>query len=166
MMSVNKVILVGNLGRDPEIRVLEGNIKVAKLAIATNERYVTRNGNKIDTTEWHIVSLWRNLAEIAEKHMHKGSRVYIEGKLRTREYSDKEGNKRKVTEIEAENILMLDRRQDDGNGYQNTSGHENSYNSTKENSGENDYNTGAYNDNTSVYSESPEKNNMEDDLPF
>lgn len=113
-MSVNKVILIGNLGKDPEIRYIESNIKVAKLAIATNERYTSKAGTRVDVTEWHIVALWRGLADLAEKGLKKGSKVYIEGKLRTREYNDKEGNKRRVTEIEAENVVLLDRRPDDG----------------------------------------------------
>lgn len=120
MLSVNKVILIGNLGRDPEIRYIEGNIKVAKLAVATNERYTLKNGNRIDSTEWHVVNLWRGLADIAERGLKKGSKVYIEGKLRTREYTDKEGNKRKTTEIEAESILLLDRKPEDySNGGEN-----------------------------------------------
>ena len=85
MAGVNKVILVGNLGRDPEIRTLESGVKVARFSIATTESYNDRNtGQRVDQTEWHNVVLWRGLAEIAEKYLRKGNQVYIEGKLQTR----------------------------------------------------------------------------------
>jgi single-strand DNA-binding protein len=112
MAGINKVILVGNLGRDPEIRSLENGVTVAKFPLATSETYKNRNGEKVETTEWHNIVMWRGLAEIAEKYLKKGSRVYIEGKIRTRSYDDKDGNKKYITEIEADNMLMLDGRGD------------------------------------------------------
>lgn len=112
MAGINKVILLGNLGRDPEIRSLENGAMVAKFPLATSETYKNRNGERVETTEWHNVVMWRGLAEIAEKYLRKGSRVYIEGKIRTRSYDDKDGNKKYITEIEADNMLMLDGRGD------------------------------------------------------
>jgi single-strand DNA-binding protein len=113
MNGVNKVILVGNLGSDPEVKRLDSGTTVAKIRLATTESYRNKNGEKIDTTEWHTVNLWRGLGEIAEKYLRKGSKVYIEGKLRSREYDDKDGNKRRLIEIEAENMIMLDSRRPD-----------------------------------------------------
>jgi single-strand DNA-binding protein len=112
MAGVNKVILVGNLGIEPEIRTLESGVKVARLRIATSESYTTRDGQKVDQTEWHTVTLWRQLAEIAEKYLAKGKQVYIEGKLRTRSWKDSDGNDRYTTEIVADNMQMLGRAGD------------------------------------------------------
>lgn len=112
MAGINKVILVGNLGKDPEIRSLENGVSVAKFPLATSESYKNRNGERVETTEWHNIVMWRGLAEIAEKYLKKGSRVYIEGKIRTRSYDDKDGIKKYITEIEADNMLMLDGRPD------------------------------------------------------
>lgn len=112
MAGINKVILVGNLGKDPEIRSLENGVSVAKFPLATSESYKNRNGERVETTEWHNIVMWRGLAEIAEKFLKKGSRVYIEGKIRTRSYDDKDGIKKYITEIEADNLLMLDGRSD------------------------------------------------------
>lgn len=112
MAGINKVILVGNLGKDPEIRSLENGVSVAKFPLATSESYKNRNGERVETTEWHNIVMWRGLAEIAEKYLKKGSRVYIEGKIRTRSYDDKDGIKKYITEIEADNMLMLDGRSD------------------------------------------------------
>jgi single-strand DNA-binding protein len=108
MAGINKVILLGNLGKDPEVRNLENGSIVAKFPLATSETYKNKNGEKIETTEWHNIVLWRGLAEIAEKFLRKGSKVYIEGKIRTRSYDDKDGNKKYITEIEGDNLLMLD----------------------------------------------------------
>lgn len=113
MSGINKVILVGNLGKDPEVRYLEGGTAVAKFPLATSETYKNKEGQKVDSTEWHNIVMWRGLAEIAEKFLKKGSLVYIEGKIRTRAYDDKEGNKRYATEIIADNMTMLGRRNDD-----------------------------------------------------
>lgn len=112
MRGVNKVILVGNIGRDPEVQVIEGNIHVAKFPLATTEMRKEKSGNQISETTWHNVVLWRGLAELAEKYLHKGSLVYIEGKLRNRNYEDKDKIKRFYTEIVAENLVMLDKRKD------------------------------------------------------
>lgn len=113
MSGINKVILVGNLGKDPEMRYLEGGTAVAKFPLATSETYKNKEGQKIDSTEWHNIVMWRGLAEIAEKFLKKGSLVYIEGKIRTRAYDDKDGNKRYATEIIADNMTMLGRRSDE-----------------------------------------------------
>ena len=107
MAGVNKVILVGNLGKDPEVRYLEGGTAVANFSLATTETYKDKSGNKVEQTEWHNVVVWRGLAEIAEKYLHKGSQVYVEGKLRTRSWDDKDGVKRYSTEIIADNMTML-----------------------------------------------------------
>lgn len=101
------MILVGNLGADPEVRTLGSGTKVARLRIATSEAYTNKEGERITNTEWHSVNVWRGLAEVAERYLKKGNQVYIEGKLRTRTYEDKEGNTRYVTEIEADNMTML-----------------------------------------------------------
>ena len=113
MSGINKVILVGNLGKDPEVRYLEGGTAVAKFPLATSETYKNKEGQKVDSTEWHNIVMWRGLAEIAEKFLKKGSLVYIEGKIRTRAYDDKEGNKRYATEIIADSMTMLGRRSDE-----------------------------------------------------
>jgi single-strand DNA-binding protein len=112
-MSVNKVILVGNVGKDPEIRYLEGGTAVCSFPLATSESYRNRDGEKITNTEWHNVVLWRGLAEIAERYVKKGTQLYIEGRIRTRSWDDKEGNKRYTTEIIADNMQMLGRKPDD-----------------------------------------------------
>lgn len=110
MRGVNKVILIGNLGRDPDVQYLEGNIGVAKFSLATTETFKDKSGKLISQTEWHTVVLWRGLAELAQKYLHKGSLVYIEGRLRTRSWEDKEGNKKYATEIVGDNLVMLDKR--------------------------------------------------------
>lgn len=112
MRGVNKVTLVGNLGRDPDIQYIEGEIPVAKFPLATTEMRKERNGNVISETEWHTVVLWRGLAELASKYLHKGSLVYIEGRLRTRSWEDKDKNRRFQTEIVGENLVMLEKRRD------------------------------------------------------
>jgi len=108
------VILMGNLGKDPDMLFLEGNIPVAKFSLATTETFKDRNGKPLSQTEWHTVVLWRGLAELAQKYLHKGSLVYIEGRLRTRSWEDKEGHKKFATEIIGDNLIMLDRKQDGG----------------------------------------------------
>lgn len=115
MSGINKVILVGHLGKDPELRTLEGGVSVASFPLATSESYV-KDGKRIEQTEWHNIVLWRAMAETASKYLHKGKLVYIEGKLRTRSYEDKEGHRRYVTEIVAENFTMLGRKSDFENG--------------------------------------------------
>ena len=105
---VNKVILIGNVGADPEVRFLEGGTAVANLRLATTETF-TRNGEKTEQTEWHTIVLWRGLAEITQKYVKKGMKLYIEGKLRTRQWEDKDRIKRYTTEIYADTMQMLSR---------------------------------------------------------
>ena len=112
MRGVNKVMLIGNLGKDPEIQYLEGNIAVSKFPLATTETYKDRTGKLISQTEWHNIVLWRGLAELAQKYLHKGSLVYIEGRLKTRYWEDREHNKKVITEIIADNLIMLDKKLD------------------------------------------------------
>lgn len=119
MSGINKVILVGNLGKDPEVRHLEGGAVVAKFPLATSETYKTKEGQRVDQTEWHNIVMWRGLAESAEKYLHKGTLVYIEGKIRTRSWEDKEGHKRYATEVVADTMTMLGgkRSEENHNGH-------------------------------------------------
>lgn len=107
MAGINKAILVGNLGKDPEIRSLETGVKVASFSLATNESYKNKEGQRVEQTEWHNIVMWRGLAEVAEKYLKKGSQIYLEGKIRSRTWDDKEGNKRATTEIIADTFTML-----------------------------------------------------------
>ncbi len=107
MSGVNKVILVGNLGKDPEVRYLDSGVAVANISLATTENYKNKNGDRVSQTEWHDVVLWRGLAEVAEKYLEKGSSVYIEGKIRTSKWVDKENITRYKTEIMADKMNML-----------------------------------------------------------
>ena len=118
-MALNKVMLIGNVGNDPEIRYLDsnpqspqGNAKVASFRLATTERYRDRNGETRENTEWHNIVAWRSNADLVEKFIHKGSQIYVEGKLRTRQWTDQTGNKRYTTEINADNIQLLGKRPD------------------------------------------------------
>ncbi|WP_455590468.1 single-stranded DNA-binding protein [Bacteroides sp.] len=108
-MSVNKVILIGNVGKDPEVRYLDSGIAVASFPLATTDRaYTLANGTQVpERTEWHNLVLWRGLAETAEKYVHKGDKLYVEGKIRTRSYDDQSGAKRYVTEIFVDSMEML-----------------------------------------------------------
>lgn len=108
MKGLNKVILIGNLGKIPEVRNLENNIKVAHFSLATTEIYKDESGETHSNTEWHNIVLWRGLADLAEKYLTKGSTIYLEGKLKTRSYQDKNGITKYVTEIIGEQIIMLD----------------------------------------------------------
>ena len=129
-MSLNKLMLIGNVGRDPEIRYLEGNsqgggTKVATFTLATTERYRDRNGELRENTEWHNIVAWRQTADVVERFVKKGTQLYIEGRLRTRSYTDQQGIKKYTTEINADNLQLLGRRQDDqgqGVGYQQGQG--------------------------------------------
>ncbi|TPE45175.1 single-stranded DNA-binding protein [Pontibacter mangrovi] len=116
MASVNKVILIGNLGKDPEIRHLEGGVAVARFPIATSETFKDKSGQKQERTEWHNIVVWRGLAEVAEKYLRKGNSVFIEGKIRSNNYTDKDGIQRYSTEIVADNMTMLGGRSDNGGG--------------------------------------------------
>lgn len=116
-MSVNKVILVGNVGKDPDVRYVESGVCVANFPLATSDRaYTTRSGTQVpERTEWHNIVLWRGLAEVAEKYVRKGTQLYVEGKIRTRSWVDASTNQtRYITEIYAENMEILGRRQDGG----------------------------------------------------
>lgn len=106
--SINKVILIGNLGQDPEVRYTSTGVAVATFSLATNESYKDQDGNLQDKTQWHNIVAWRKLAEICGEYLKKGSRIYIEGKIQYRQYDDKNGIKRYVTEIVADQMMMLD----------------------------------------------------------
>ncbi len=105
--GVNKVILVGNLGRDPEIQTFDSGVKRASFSLATTEEFKDKEGNKVQQTEWHNVVLWRGLADVAEKYLNKGNQIFLEGKIKTRSWEDKDGNKRYTTEIIGDNMTML-----------------------------------------------------------
>lgn len=115
-MSLNKVMLIGNVGKDPEVRYLEGNnvngqqAKVARFPLATSERFRDRSGETRENTEWHNIACWRNNADVVERFVKKGTQLYIEGRIRTRQWTDQTGNKRYQTEIEADTIQLLGRR--------------------------------------------------------
>lgn len=118
---VNKVILLGFLGQNPEVTTTASNIKVARLRLATSESFKDKaTGEKKTTTEWHTVVLWRQVAEIAEKYLHKGSMVYIEGKLSTREWTDKDGNRRYSTEVVADTLRLMPGKPDAEKRYEPT----------------------------------------------
>jgi single-strand DNA-binding protein len=157
-MSVNKVILVGNLGKDPELRYTASGTAVANFSLATTERYKDRDGNSQEKTEWHNIVAWRQLAEICGKYLTKGKQVYIEGKIQTRSYDDRDGNKRYITEIVADQMQMLGRAGDDnsggGGGYQRREPRQ------ERNSGGGGYNQSPQNQ----YDEPPF--NPDDDIPF
>ena len=110
---INKVILVGNVGGDPEVRTTESGVKVARIRLATSERYTDKqSGERKELTEWHTITLWRGLADIVDRYVHKGSQLYIEGRLRTREWTDTNNVKRYTTEILADNMQLLGSRGD------------------------------------------------------
>ncbi len=110
MHGINKVQLIGNVGRDPKTKRLESGVPVSTFSFATSESRRTRDGRRVTQTEWHNIVLWRGLAELAEKHIRKGDPLYIEGKLHTRTLRDRDGNIRRVTEIVASNVIMLSPR--------------------------------------------------------
>ena len=113
---MNKVMLIGNVGQDPEVRYVEQGVAVARLSMATTERgYTLQNGTQVpEHTDWHTVILWKKLAEIVEKYVRKGDRIYIEGRIRYRSYDDKQGQRRYATEIWADNMEMLSPKSDNG----------------------------------------------------
>ena len=133
-MALNKVMLIGNVGNDPEIRYLDsnpqspqGNTKVASFRLATTERYRDRNGETRENTEWHNIVAWRSNADLVEKFVHRGSQIFIEGRLRTRQWTDQTGNKRFTTEIQADNIQLLGKRPDAPQGGQPAQGGQGNY---------------------------------------
>lgn len=115
-MSLNKVLLIGNVGKDPEIRHLESGVSVATITLATSERFRDKSGNTQERTEWHTVIAWRQLADLASNYIRKGSQIYVEGRIQSRSWDDQTGNKRYVTEIQADNIQLLGRRADGQQG--------------------------------------------------
>ena len=125
-MSLNKVLLIGNVGKDPEVRHLESGAVTASFSLATTERYKDRNGEYKDQTEWHNIVCWRSTAEFAEKYVKKGSALYVEGKIRNRQYQDRDGNTRYIVEIYADDIRFVGRKSDSqpsenySGGYNNT----------------------------------------------
>lgn len=128
--SVNKVILIGNLGKDPEVRSMSGDAKVANLTLATSENWTNKQtGNREERTEWHRLVLYRQQAEIAEKYLKKGMKIYAEGKLTTRKWTDKENQERYTTEIVVDNFTMLDKKDGSGGGDYDQSGGQNYGNS-------------------------------------
>jgi single-strand DNA-binding protein len=133
MAGINKVILIGNLGKDAEIRYLEGNVARTNFSLATTETYKDKEGNRIDHTEWHNIVMWRSLAESAHKLLRKGMQVYIEGKLQTRQWQDKDNNRRQTTEIVAEHFLMMTKRENSPNTTQQSNSTDT--NNTNENLG-------------------------------
>ena len=151
-MSINKVILVGNVGKDPDIRHLDSGVAVANFPLATSENYTAKNGDKVTSTEWHNIVMWRGLAEVAEKYVTKGKQLYIEGKIKTRSFDDKEGNKRYITEIVADVMQMLGTRAD--NQQNNNQQQQNNTNQ----SGSNDF--------SGVSEPEHEDQGSDDDLPF
>ena len=109
MAGINKVILIGNLGKDPEVMTFDNGVKKATFSLATTESYKNKEGNRVEQTEWHNIVLWRGLAEVAEKYLQKGNQIYLEGKIKTRSY-EQYGVKKYVTEILGDNMTMLGRR--------------------------------------------------------
>ena len=148
-MALNKVMLIGNVGNDPEIRYLDsnpqspqGNAKVASFRLATTERYRDRNGETRENTEWHNIVAWRSNADLVEKFVHKGSQIFIEGKLRTRQWTDQTGNKRFTTEVQADNIQLLGKRPDAPQGGQPGQGTPGGYQGQNGYSGQSGYQGG------------------------
>jgi single-strand DNA-binding protein len=113
-MSINKVILVGNVGKDPVVRYFDKGVAKASFPLATSETYTNQQGETITSTEWHNIVLWRALAEVAEKTVKKGAQVYIVGKIKTRSYVDKEGNNKYITEILGDTLMVLEKKQGAG----------------------------------------------------
>jgi single-strand DNA-binding protein len=155
MAGVNKVILVGNLGADPEIRNLPSGSSVANFNIATSESYTNKSGEKVTQTEWHRIECWEGLAKVAEQYLKKGNSVYIEGKIRTEEWQDKEGNTRYTTKIRAQNMTMLGGRNDSNGGGAGEYENNNQYGNTQQSAGGQPSSSTSFND-----------EGADDDLPF
>lgn len=113
-MSVNKVILIGNVGKDPDVRHLDSGVTVARFSLATNETYTDKSGKKVTQTEWHNIVVWRGLADVAEKYVRTGKLLFVEGRIKTSSYEDKEGNKKYTTEILCDNFRFLGSSQSGG----------------------------------------------------
>jgi single-strand DNA-binding protein len=112
---MNRAILIGNVGKDPEVKYLDSGVAIANFSLATSDKYKKKDGETVTSTEWHRIVVWRGLAEVVEKYVRKGSQLMIEGKIKTREYETKDGQKRYTTEIYADNMQLLDRK-DGGEG--------------------------------------------------
>ena len=116
--TLNKVMLIGNVGKDPDVNFTPSGVKVCQFRMATSESWKDKDGALQEQTDWHTIVAWRGLADVVERLVHKGTRVYVEGKIRSRSYDDREGNKKYVTEIVSDNILLLDaRRSDNGSSH-------------------------------------------------
>ena len=146
-MIVNKVILIGRLGKDPEVRKINATTTVCNFPLATNESYKNQDGSYTEQTEWHNIVMWRGVAERAERILKKGSTIFVEGKLRTRSWEDKENHKRYTTEIVVENFQLLDKRESSGTSQ----------------AANNENKTGSE---TTTSSETVTEPNFDDDLPF
>ena len=150
--SINKVMLIGNLGGEPELRHTASNVPVVNFTVATNESWMNKEGSREERTEWHRVVAWRRLAEICSEYLHKGSQVYIEGKIRTRNWEDQSGQKRFITEVVADEMVILGGRGgDSGGGSGSYSGSSDNYGSSS---------GGGYDD------FQPPSQGEDDDLPF
>lgn len=161
-MSVNKVILVGNVGKDPEVKYLDNNKVVAKLTLATNESYRDRSGQTVDQTEWHNIEMWDDLAKLAEKYVKKGKLLYIEGKIRTNKWTDRDTNQERQSKFiraTTMNFLGGSSSGDDNGSSYNRNDNSNNYNSNN--------NSNSGNGNNSSYEPEPAPEPMpDDDLPF
>ncbi len=149
MAGVNKVILIGNLGKDPEVRHLDNGRAVANFSMATSEVYTNKSGERVTNTEWHNIVMWTPLAELAEKYLKKGNQLYVEGKLQTRTYDDKDGNRKYMTEVVVSTMNFLGSRGD-----------------SNDNGGSNTENKQDMREASSVSGESINMENASDDLPF
>jgi single-strand DNA-binding protein len=181
-MSVNKVILVGNAGKDPVMRYFDRGVAKATFPLATSEMYTNQQGETITSTEWHNIVLWRSLAEIAEKTVKKGTQVYVVGKIKTRSYVDKDGNNKYITEILADTLMVLEKKQgaisaaqeaelnDNGNvrNYSSESGKSVSNQNTASSERESQGSSGTVNEPETNYpfDDTPSPGKSEDDLPF
>jgi len=150
-MSVNKAILLGNVGKDPEVRFLDGGLSVARFSLATTDNYKNKAGERVSQTEWHNIVAWRHLADLADKYISKGQKLYVEGKITNRTWEDKEGNKRYTTEIVASSIELLGRKGDDN---------------VASSSGSSSQSTSQTDTASAKDPEISEKENADDDLPF
>jgi single-strand DNA-binding protein len=175
-MSINKVILVGNVGKDPVVRYFDKGVAKATFPLATSETYTNQQGETITSTEWHNIVLWRALAEVAEKTIKKGAQVYIVGKIKTRSYVDKDGVNKYITEILADTLLVLEKKQTqvnsqgqtktDSSGQSAVNEPPASYQSVNENASRNSPDKGNPSNDEFSPDIRPDNSQNEDDLPF